>query len=108
MELEGKLKVSFPYSVSEETNVYIYGGMNSAGAKGMRKAAGEDALKIYGIEVTSGTDGIEAIKDKKFKFRYRSTFWSSRSSWSSRSCKTIASCRVSPKTEGLRAKTDVL
>ncbi len=66
MELEGKLKVSFPYSVSEEAYVYIYGGMNTAGAKGMRKAAGTDALKIYGIEVTSGTDGIEAIKDEKY------------------------------------------
>lgn len=69
MELEGKLKVSFPYSVSEETYVYIYGGMKAAGAKGMRKAAGEDALKIYGIEVTSGTDGIEAIKDEKYNMK---------------------------------------
>ena len=61
MELEGKLKVSFPYNVSEETLVYIYGGMNdAAGAKGMRKAAGNDMLKIYGIEIVGSSDGIES------------------------------------------------
>ena len=67
MELEGKLKVKFPYSVSEETLVYIYGGTSAAGAKGIRKAAGTDALKIYGIEVTSETDGIKDIKNEKLK-----------------------------------------
>ena len=69
MELEGKLKVKFPYSVSEETLVYIYGGTSAAGAKGIRKAAGSDALKIYGIEVTSETDGIKDIKDEKLKMK---------------------------------------
>ncbi len=39
--------------------------MNAAGAKCMMKAAGEDALKIYGVEVASGTDGIEAVKDER-------------------------------------------
>lgn len=62
MELDGKLKVSFPYSVSEDTYVYIYGSVKSAGAKGMRKAAGADALKIYGIEVVSGASGIENVQ----------------------------------------------
>ena len=65
MELEGKLKVSFPYNVSEETLVYIYGGTNAAGAKGMMKAASTDMLKIYGIEVTSSTDGIKAIDNEQ-------------------------------------------
>ena len=69
MELEGKLKVKFPYSVSEETLVYIYGGTSAAGAKGIRKAAGTDALKIYGIEVTSETNGIEEMKDERLKMK---------------------------------------
>ncbi|MBR6962808.1 MAG: leucine-rich repeat domain-containing protein [Prevotella sp.] len=60
-ELDGKLIVSFPFNVSEPTYVYIYGGTNVSRAKGMRKAAGANALKIYGIEVTSGTDDIEII-----------------------------------------------
>ena len=64
--VKGKQTLSFPYSVSEDTYVYIYGGMNAAGAKGMRKAAGEDALKIYSIEVTSGTDGIDNVQSSKF------------------------------------------
>ena len=67
--VESRQILSFPYSVSEDTYVYIYGGMNTAGAKGMRKAAGEDALKIYGIEVASGTDGIEAVKDERLKMK---------------------------------------
>ena len=59
MELEGKLKVSFPYNVAEETYVYIYGSENSAAANGMRFAPSTGSLKIYGIEVESVTDGIE-------------------------------------------------
>ncbi|MBR6964348.1 MAG: leucine-rich repeat domain-containing protein [Prevotella sp.] len=61
MEVNGKTKVSFSYDVSEPTFVYIYGSIGAAGAKGMRKASSTDALKIYGIEVTSETNGIEAI-----------------------------------------------
>ena len=64
--VEGRQTLSFPYSVSEDTYIYIYGGMNAAGARGMRKAAGEDALKIYGIEVASGTDGIDNVQSSKF------------------------------------------
>ena len=51
MELEGRLKVSIPYNVTEPTYVYIYGGTTSA-APGMASnspATGE--LKLYGIEV---------------------------------------------------------
>lgn len=57
MELEGKLKVSIPYNVSEETYVYIYGGSNATQARPkvkdmMRKAGGNDGeLRIYGIEI---------------------------------------------------------
>ena len=59
MVLNGKLTISVPYNVSEDTYVYIYGGTSSAGAKGMKKAAGSGSLKIYGIEVVGGSDGIE-------------------------------------------------
>jgi len=65
MELEGgKLKVSFPYNVTEDSYVYIYGGSKSAGAKGMNRAPSDgDMLKIYGIEVVSDADGISSIED---------------------------------------------
>ena len=50
MELEGKLKISFPYNVTSESLVYIYAG-TSAEAKGFGKTSATDAaLKIYGIE----------------------------------------------------------
>ncbi|MBO4826393.1 MAG: leucine-rich repeat domain-containing protein, partial [Prevotella sp.] len=61
MVLNGKLTISFPYDVTEDTYVYIYGGTSSAGAKGMSRAAGSGSLKIYGIEVVGGENGIEAI-----------------------------------------------
>ena len=64
MELEGKLKVSFPYSVTDETYVYIYGGTNTTQAKGIVSA--DDMLKIYGIEVNNITDGIETITHSSF------------------------------------------
>ena len=66
MELDGKLKVKFPYNVSEETLVYIYGGMSTAGAKatgGTRASADADLLKIYGFEVVSDASGIDAIEN---------------------------------------------
>ena len=50
MELNGKLKVTFPYNVSETTYVYIYAGAANE-AKGFgAPASGDAALKIYGIE----------------------------------------------------------
>ena len=50
MELDGKLKVTFPYNVSEPTYVYIYAGAANE-AKGFGKTSStESALKIYGIE----------------------------------------------------------
>ena len=53
MELEGKLKISWPYNVTEETFVYIYGSTTASLAKGQRstRSANDDALKIYSIEV---------------------------------------------------------
>ena len=66
MELDGKLKVKFPYDVSEETLVYIYGGLSSAGAKatGARLApSATDLLKIYGFEIVSDPSGIDAIEN---------------------------------------------
>ena len=70
MELDGKLKVKFPYNVSEPTYVYIYGGMGAAGAKatGARRApSATDLLKIYGFEVVSDQTGIEKIDNKESK-----------------------------------------
>lgn len=62
MELEGRLKVSFPYNVTEDTYVYIYGGESAAQANSMRRAAADSALKIYGIEVVKGAvDGIGTV-----------------------------------------------
>lgn len=67
MELEGKMKTSFPYTVTEPTYVYIYGGETaSANARGMRKAeATENALKIYGIEWSESDTPthVEAIRE---------------------------------------------
>ena len=55
MELEGKLKISFPYNVTSESFVYIYAG-TSAEAKGFGKTSATDAaLKIYGIEFLRDT-----------------------------------------------------
>ena len=51
MELSGKLKMTFPYDVSEESLVYIYAG--TTGESGARRSAEESSLKIYGIEWTS-------------------------------------------------------
>ena len=61
MELEGRLKVSFPYNVSEPTYVYIYGGTASAAPAmaGYAPATGE--LKLYGVEVIQGETGIESL-----------------------------------------------
>ena len=61
MELEGRLKVSFPYNVSEPTYVYIYGGSASAapGMAGNAPVTGE--LKLYGIEVVQGETGIRSL-----------------------------------------------
>jgi hypothetical protein len=74
MEVNGRTKVSFSYDVSEPTRVFIYGSSKSAGAKGIRKAAGTDALKIYGIEVSSETNGIEEMKDERLKMKDSSVY----------------------------------
>ncbi len=62
MELDGKLKISFPYSVSEETLVYIYGSTKAAQAKRMGKGVTNTesgTLKIFGIEITKDGTGIQ-------------------------------------------------
>jgi len=58
MELEGRLKVSFPYNVTEPTYVYIYGGAASAAPGLAANAAAAGELKLYGIEVVQGETGI--------------------------------------------------
>jgi len=62
MELNGKLKVTFPYNVSETTYVYIYAGAaNEAKGFGTTNDAEDAALKIYGIEFERGeTTAIDA------------------------------------------------
>ena len=64
IELGGKMKAKFPYSVDKASYVYVYaGGGSAAGAKavGATSANSDDVLKIYGIEWTSGTDGISTV-----------------------------------------------
>ena len=60
MVLNGKLEASFPYSVSEPTNVYIYGGESASGAP-MHRASGDNALKIYGISWQETGTGVEGL-----------------------------------------------
>ena len=67
MELEGKLKVSFPYNVTQDTYVYIYGSTASSDVKGMHKAPADGELKIYGVELkyeSTPTD-IEEVQGTK-------------------------------------------
>ncbi len=62
MELDGKLKISFPYNVTEETLVYIYGSTKAAQAKRNMKGVTNTesgTLKIFGIEVTREGTGIQ-------------------------------------------------
>ena len=59
MELDGRLKVSFPYDVTEPTYVYIYGGSNASAAPDMAGSTAGGELKLYGIEVAPGATEIE-------------------------------------------------
>ena len=62
MELDGKLKVTFPYNVSEPTYVYIYAGAANE-AKGFGNITStESALKIYGIEFLRGETSIDNLQ----------------------------------------------
>lgn len=66
MELEGKLKASFPYNVSKDTYVYIYAGQTSASNK--RRAPGDSQLKIYSVElkrdqIPTDIDEVQGTKD---------------------------------------------
>lgn len=67
MELDGKLKVSFPYNVTQDTYVYIYGSTASSDVKGMHKAPADGELKIYGVELKyEGTPtDIEEVQGTK-------------------------------------------
>lgn len=67
MELEGKLKASFPYNVTEPTYVYIYAGQAASGVKAQFDAVAdaEGELKIYGIELQTNEDGIETIDNRQ-------------------------------------------
>ncbi len=61
MELEGRLKVSFPYNVTEPTYVYIYGGTASAAPDMAGSAAATGELRLYGVEVVKGETGIRSL-----------------------------------------------
>ena len=51
MELSGRLKMKVPYTVSEESRVYIFAGTSDENAaRGIQKALEGQSLKIYGIE----------------------------------------------------------
>ena len=70
MELDGKLKASFPYNVTEPTFVYIYAGSNGSSAPGLfGNSANNGELKIYGIEVDNyikgdvNGDGVVDVSD---------------------------------------------
>ena len=64
-ELEGKLKVSVPYDVSDPTYVYIYGGSSTASAPNIAVSAENGELKLYGVEVHSGTDAIQNVNSSQ-------------------------------------------
>lgn len=69
MELEGKLTISFPYNVTQDTYVYIYAGTNTSGVKGMHKAPAEGELKIYSVELKhdqTPTDIEVTVADKVY------------------------------------------
>lgn len=75
IELDGKMKEKFPYSVDKASYVYIYAGGGSAGAKAMGKAASNNGeLKIYGIEWSNSTDGIKEIIDERLKMNYSDVY----------------------------------
>ena len=68
MELDGKLKASFPYSVNTPSYVYIYAGQAGATVKGYAIPAngGSGELKIYGIEVKNDTPvGIADVQHEQ-------------------------------------------
>ena len=65
MELEGRLKVKFPYNVNEPTYVYIFAG-ESAAARAISAKNGEaPSLKIYGIEIQQIQGPATDISDAK-------------------------------------------
>ena len=50
------------YDVEEDTYVYIYAIIGSSNSRGLR-AGGSDEVRIYGISVLPGVDGIKTIED---------------------------------------------
>ena len=73
MELEGKLKMKFPYNVDKPTYVYVYAGEGPAAAsRRIFATRGEKpSLKVYGISVSTDSfikgdanrDGVVDEKD---------------------------------------------
>jgi hypothetical protein len=63
MELSGKLKMTVPYNVTEETMVYIFAGTTEHNAaRGLQQAGVEPSLRIYGISVESNETGLVGVK----------------------------------------------
>jgi hypothetical protein len=66
LELSSKTKMTFPFSVLEETLVYIFAGMkNQNAARAVKKTGDEQSLKIYSIELEQKYDKGDANKDGK-------------------------------------------
>jgi hypothetical protein len=63
-EQSGTPKMKVSYDVNEETMVYIFAGAPSA-SRGMRRAEGDQSLKIYGIELETTLIKGDANADKK-------------------------------------------
>jgi len=57
-KLDGRMKVSFPYNVSEPTYVYIYGGNTSAAPGLANRAADSGEMKLYSIEICPDATGM--------------------------------------------------
>jgi hypothetical protein len=72
MVLVGRLKMKIPYSVTKATYVYVYAGeMDDDEARGTTRASGTPSLRIYGISVSSGAQGIsDAVSASSSTSRY--------------------------------------
>ena len=64
MLLSGQVTASFPYSVTEPTYIYIYGGALAAAPESNRSSSA-NVLKIYSLEWSSGSSGVDIITDSR-------------------------------------------